>query len=128
MYVTDIFVPEECHTLVILGFLFTCLASIFVILRFITRVCLVRNVGADDGFVILANVSHCKSSQHALFANQHPQLGTMGFLIAVMQRKYGNDILQFTYSQIGIQKFVSVSDYHPTRSYSHQSSKLRLQV
>ncbi|OBS22986.1 hypothetical protein FPOA_09305 [Fusarium poae] len=68
MYVADIFVPEECHTLVILGFLFTCLASIFVILRFITRVCLVRNVGADDGFVILAN------------------LGTMGFLIAVMQQ------------------------------------------
>ncbi|CAF3511597.1 unnamed protein product [Fusarium graminearum] len=59
---------EECYALVILGFLFTCLASVFVILRFITRVCLVRSVGADDGFIILAN------------------LGTLGFLIAVMEQ------------------------------------------
>lgn len=57
MHVANIFVPEECYALVILGFLFTCLASVFVILRFITRVCLVRSVGADDGFIILANVS-----------------------------------------------------------------------
>ncbi|WXC50672.1 hypothetical protein SNK03_013191 [Fusarium graminearum] len=68
MHVADIFVPEECYALVILGFLFTCLASVFVILRFITRVCLVRSVGADDGFIILAN------------------LGTLGFLIAVMEQ------------------------------------------
>ncbi|QPC62904.1 hypothetical protein HYE67_005135 [Fusarium culmorum] len=68
MHVADIFVPDECYALVILGFLFTCLASVFVILRFITRICLVRSVGADDGFVILAN------------------LGTLGFLIAVMEQ------------------------------------------
>ncbi|XEV07324.1 hypothetical protein FSHL1_012611 [Fusarium sambucinum] len=68
MYVADIFVPHECYTLVILGFLFTCLASLFVISRFITRVCLVRSLGADDGYIILAN------------------LGALGFLIAVMQQ------------------------------------------
>ncbi|KAJ4138635.1 hypothetical protein NW768_002485 [Fusarium equiseti] len=68
MYVVDIFVPEACHTLVVLGFLFTVLATVFVILRFVTRICLVRNVGVDDGFIILAN------------------LGTLGFLIAVMQQ------------------------------------------
>ena len=62
MYVVDIFVPEECHALVVLGFLFTVLATVFVILRFITRICFVRNVGVDDGFIILANVSFWESS------------------------------------------------------------------
>ncbi|RBR07522.1 uncharacterized protein FIESC28_10603 [Fusarium coffeatum] len=72
MYVADIFVPEECHSLVVLGFLFTVLATVFVILRFITRICLLRNVGVDDLFIILAD------------------LGTLGFLIAVMQQvKFG---------------------------------------
>ncbi|KAL4728016.1 hypothetical protein ACLX1H_004723 [Fusarium chlamydosporum] len=72
MYVADIFVPKECHALVVLGFFFTCLASGFVTLRFITRICFVRSVGVDDGFIILAN------------------LGTLGFLIAVMQQvRYG---------------------------------------
>ena len=56
MYVVEIFVPEECHALVVLGFLFTILATVFVILRFITKICVLRNVGVDDGFIILANV------------------------------------------------------------------------
>jgi hypothetical protein len=56
MYVTDILVPEQCHTLVVVGFLFTCLASVFVILRVITRVWFVRSVGIDDGFIVLSNV------------------------------------------------------------------------
>ncbi|RGP62569.1 integral membrane protein [Fusarium sporotrichioides] len=68
MYVADTFVPDECYALVIVGFLFTCLATIFVVLRLVTRVCFVRNVGVDDGLIILAN------------------LGTLGFLIAVMQQ------------------------------------------
>lgn len=64
MYVADIFVPKECHALVVLGFFFTCLASGFVTLRFITRICFVRSVGVDDGFIILANVRFCDSFYH----------------------------------------------------------------
>ncbi|KAF4958111.1 hypothetical protein FSARC_11099 [Fusarium sarcochroum] len=72
MYVTDILVPEQCRALVVVGFLFTCLASVFVILRVITRVWLVRGIGIDDAFIVLSN------------------LGTLGFLIAVMQQvRYG---------------------------------------
>jgi hypothetical protein len=56
MYVADILVPEQCHTLVVVGFLFTCLASVFVLLRVITRVWFVRSVGLDDGFIVLSNV------------------------------------------------------------------------
>jgi hypothetical protein len=63
MYVADIFVPEQCHTLVVVGFLFTCLASVFVLLRVITRVWFVRSVGLDDGFIVLSNVC----LHHALF-------------------------------------------------------------
>ncbi|WZH46803.1 uncharacterized protein QYS62_007911 [Fusarium acuminatum] len=72
MYVADILVPEQCHTLVVVGFLFTCLASVFVLLRVITRVWFVRSVGLDDGFIVLSN------------------LGTLGFLVAVMEQvRYG---------------------------------------
>ena len=66
MYVVDIFVPKECHALVVLGFLFTVLATVFVILRFITKICLLRNVGVDDGFVVLANVGVWDSSRRVI--------------------------------------------------------------
>lgn len=56
MYVADILVPEQCHKLAVVGFLFTCLATVFVLLRVITRVWFVRSVGIDDGFIVLSNV------------------------------------------------------------------------
>lgn len=56
MYVADILVPDECHKLVVVGFFFTCLATVFVLLRVITRVWFVRSVGIDDGFIVLSNV------------------------------------------------------------------------
>lgn len=56
MYVADIFVPQNCHALVVVGFLFTCLSSVFVILRIITRVWIVRSIGIDDAFIALSNV------------------------------------------------------------------------
>ncbi|KAG5659833.1 hypothetical protein KAF25_002392 [Fusarium avenaceum] len=72
MYVADILVPEQCHKLVVVGFLFTCLATVFVLLRVITRVWFVRSVGIDDGFIVLSN------------------LGTLGFLVAAMEQvRYG---------------------------------------
>ncbi|KAL6407647.1 hypothetical protein AUP68_08668 [Ilyonectria robusta] len=72
MYVSNIFVPEQNYALVGVGFTFTVLAIIFVVLRIFTRVWLVRSVGADDGFIVIST------------------FGTLGFLIAVMEQvRYG---------------------------------------
>ncbi|KAF7557723.1 hypothetical protein G7Z17_g413 [Cylindrodendrum hubeiense] len=72
MYVAGIFVPEVNYALVGVGFTFTILAIIFVVLRIFTRVWLVRGVGADDGFIVIST------------------FGTLGFLIAVMEQvRYG---------------------------------------
>ncbi|KAH7121980.1 hypothetical protein B0J13DRAFT_680159 [Dactylonectria estremocensis] len=72
MYVADIFVPEVNYALVGVGFTFTILAILFVVLRIFTRLWLVRSMGADDVFIIIST------------------LGTLGFLIAVMEQvRYG---------------------------------------
>ena len=69
MYVAGIDVVERNHGLVISLFLFTVLAVTAVTMRLFTRLVLVRAVGVDDVFITIA------------------ALGTMGFLIAVMERE-----------------------------------------
>ncbi|KAJ3526341.1 hypothetical protein NM208_g11236 [Fusarium decemcellulare] len=72
MYVAGIFVPEQNYALVGVGFTFTVLAVAFVVVRIITRAWLVRGVGFDDAFIVLA------------------AFGTLGFLVAVMEQvRYG---------------------------------------
>lgn len=51
-------VPEQDYALVGVGFTFTVLASLFVVLRIITRVWVVRSLGGDDGFIVLSMVRH----------------------------------------------------------------------
>lgn len=56
MYVADIFVSPKNYSLVILEFLFTTLAIVFVILRVFTRLWIVKNIGFDDAFIVLSTV------------------------------------------------------------------------
>lgn len=69
MYVADINIVERNHGLVISLFIFTVLAVVAVSMRIFTRLFLVRAIGVDDVFITLA------------------ALGTLGFLVAVMERK-----------------------------------------
>lgn len=57
MYVADIYIVPRNHGLVVSAFFFTTLAVMAVILRIITRVGLVHNIGIDDGLITLAAVS-----------------------------------------------------------------------
>lgn len=57
MYIANIFVSEKNYALVGVGFTFTVLALVLVGLRVITRIWLVRNFGADDGFIVVSTVS-----------------------------------------------------------------------
>ncbi|OAQ57505.1 hypothetical protein VFPPC_17157 [Pochonia chlamydosporia 170] len=68
MYVADILVSENNYSLVGVGFTFTVLAIVVVVLRIFTRLWVVKGFGVDGGFIVLS-------------------LATLGFLIAVIQRK-----------------------------------------
>lgn len=56
MYVGDIFIVKENYGVVVTGFLFTTLAVLAVLMRTVTRAIIVRNLGLDDYFIILAMV------------------------------------------------------------------------
>ena len=56
MYIADIYVSPQNYALVGVGFTFTILAIIFVTLRIVTRVWLVRNIGVDDAFIVVSAV------------------------------------------------------------------------
>ncbi|OAQ57581.1 hypothetical protein VFPPC_12202 [Pochonia chlamydosporia 170] len=66
MYVADIFVSENNYSLVGVGFTFTVLAIVVVVLRIFTRLWVVKSFGVDDSFIVLS------------------ALATLGFLIAVI--------------------------------------------
>lgn len=70
MYVADILVSPKNYALVIVEFVFTILAIVFVTLRIFTRLWIVKGIGFDDGFIVLST------------------LGTVGFLVAVMEREF----------------------------------------
>ncbi|CAM1506170.1 Fc.00g058110.m01.CDS01 [Cosmosporella sp. VM-42] len=72
MYIADIYVSPQNYALVGVGFTFTILAIIFVVLRIFTRLWLVRNIGVDDAFIVVS------------------ALGTLGFLIGALEQiRYG---------------------------------------
>ncbi|KFH48503.1 hypothetical protein ACRE_006540 [Hapsidospora chrysogenum ATCC 11550] len=80
MYVADVHIVKRNYGLVVAEFLFTTLAVVAVVLRLVTRMVFVRNVGVDDGFITIA------------------ALGTIAFLVGAIERKANS---RFTCASMG---------------------------
>ncbi|KAI5460227.1 hypothetical protein BGZ63DRAFT_359196 [Mariannaea sp. PMI_226] len=114
MYVTDIYVSKQNYGLVGVGFTFTVLAVLFVLLRIITRLWLVKGMGFDDGFIIIS------------------AFGTLAFLVAVMQQvRYGlgdppNPQLLSPFIQATVASVISYTICHITVKLSISIQCLRI--